>query len=266
MTPIAWLNRGGFRLAVHGAGADGPMLVFQHGLCGGSGQMAEAMAGLVGQSWRGLECPGHGASPMGGTLTIPAFAQHVIALIETLDHPVMLGGISMGAAIASHIAVHRPDLLRGLMLVRPAWVAQDGPANMAPNAEVGNLLKRLPRDQARAVFSQSQTARNLSQMAPDNLASLVGFFDRAPQDETAELLLAISSSGPGITRDDLSAIRMPTLVCGTPKDAIHPQGFAQDLARLIPGARLVDLPAKADDKAAHLAALAAAMTQFLQEI
>lgn len=265
MTPVSWLKRDGFRLAVHGAGESAPWVVFQHGLCGASGQMAEAMAGVTGQSWRGLECPGHGASPLGGELSIPAFAQHVIALIETLPGPVVLGGISMGAAIATRIAVDRPDLLRGVVLVRPAWVTGDAPDNMSPNAEVGLLLQTLPRDQARAAFAAGDTARRLRDEAPDNLASLMGFFDRAPSDETALLLQAISASGPGLTEADLRAIRMPALVCGTAQDAIHPQSYAQALADLIPGARLVDLPPKASDKAAHLAALAAAMTHFLQE-
>ena len=55
------------------------------------------------------------------------------------------------------------------------------------------------------------------------------------------------------------------LVCGTGADAIHPLAHAQALAGLIPGARLVTLPPKGRDKPAHLAALAAAMTDFLKE-
>lgn len=266
MTQTGWLDRDGLRLAVHGAGNAGPSLVFQHGLCGDARQVAEAMAGMASQRWSCVECPGHGASDMAADPGIARFAMDVVALIETLSGPVVLGGISMGAAIACRLAVTRPDLVRGLVLVRPAWVTDAAPANMAPNAEVGALLSRLPADEARRTFAGSATARRLERDAPDNLASLMGFFDRAPQADTARLLKVISADGPGIVQADLTALRLPTLVCATTEDAVHPAAHAQALARLIPDARLVDLPPKGRDKAAHLAALSAAMRQFLKEI
>lgn len=265
MTQTGWLTRNGLRLAVHGGGSDGPALVFQHGLCGDARQVAEAMAGLAPQRWAALECPGHGASDMAEP-SIAGFADAVAALIETLPGPVVLGGISMGAAIATRLAVIRPNLVRALVLVRPAWVTDAAPANMAPNAEVGALLARLPADQARAAFANSATATRLAADAPDNLASLMGFFTRQPQADTARLLTAISADGPGILPADLAALRLPALVCGTSEDDIHPAAHAAALAGMIPGARRVDLPAKGRDKPAHLAALAAALRPFLKEI
>jgi pimeloyl-ACP methyl ester carboxylesterase len=266
MTRTGWLQRNGLRLAVHGGGTDGPALVFQHGLCGDARQVGEAMAGLAPQRWTCVECPGHGASDMEPAPSIAGFADHVAALAETNGGPVVLGGISMGAAIATRLAVTRPDLVRALVLVRPAWVTEHAPANMAPNAEVGALLARLPADQAQAAFADSATATRMMTEAPDNLASLKGFFTRAPQDTTARLLTAISADGPGITTADLAALALPTLVCATSEDAIHPAAHATALAGMIPRARLVHLPPKGRDKPAHLAALAAAMHQFLKEI
>ena len=266
MTQTGWLIRNGLRLAVHGGGSAGPVLVFQHGLCGDARQVAEAMAGLTPQRWTCLECPGHGASEPDPAPSIASFADDVAALIETLPGPVVLGGISMGAAIATRLAVQRPDLVRALVLVRPAWVTDAAPANMAPNAEVGDLLSRLPAEDARATFAASATARRLAQAAPDNLASLIGFFDRVPQDGTARLLTRISADGPGITPADLRALRVPALICATTEDAVHPAAHAEALASLIPAADLVDLPPKGRDKPAHLAALNAAMARFLKEI
>ncbi len=260
-----WLQRAGHRLAVHRGGSTGPALVFQHGLCGGVGQVAEAMAGLAPQRWQMLECAGHGASDIGPDVSIAAFAGDVAAMIETLPGPVVLGGISMGAAIATRLAVTRPDLVRGLVLVRPAWVTQAGPANMAPNAEVAALLADMPADEARAIFARSATTRALALDAPDNLASLNGFFDRNPQSETARLLTAISADGPGIADADLRALRIPALICGTTGDTIHPMSHAEMLTALIPGAILVTVPPKGRDKPAHLAALAATMARYLKE-
>lgn len=265
MTQTGWLNRDGLRLAVHGGGTAGPRLVFQHGLCGDAGQVAEAMAGIAPQRWQALECRGHGASDAGGEVSIATFAEDVAALIEGGAGPVVLGGISMGAAIALRLAVTRSDLVRGLILVRPAWVTAPGPANMTPNAEVGALLARLPPGEAGAAFKAGATAHRLAAEAPDNLSSLLGFFDRAPQEGTARLLSAISADGPGIVPDDLRDLRLPVLVCGTEADAIHPVAHAQALMALIPGARLMTLPPKGRGKPAHLAALAAALSAFLKE-
>lgn len=266
MTQTGWLTRDGLLLAVHGGGSDGPPLVVQHGLCGDARQVAEAVAGLGTQRWQALECRGHGASDLGRDLSIATFADDVVALLEQIGEPVVLGGISMGAAIASRVAVLRPDLVRALILVRPAWVTAAAPANMAPNAETGSVLAQMPPAEARNVFAASATAQHLAQVTPDNLASLLGFFDRQPQGQTARLLRTISADGPGVTGDDLRRIARPTLICGCADDAVHPMSHARDLAALIPGARLVQLPAKGRDKPAHLAALAAAIRQFLQEI
>lgn len=265
MIPQGWFIRDGLRLAVYGGGDQGPAMVFQHGLCGDANQIAEVMAGLAGQRWSGLECRGHGASDM-GDVSIAQFADDVAAFIETLKTPVVLGGISMGATIALRLAVTRPDLVRALVLVRPAWVTESAPANMAPNAEVGALLARLPADKACALFAMGETAFRLAQQAPDNLGSLMGFFERAPQAVTAKLLTTISADGPGVNAQQLADLRLPTLVCGTSHDAIHPLAHAQTLGDLIPKAQLLELPAKAFNKTAHLAALRAAMTQFLKEI
>jgi pimeloyl-ACP methyl ester carboxylesterase len=265
MTQTSWFIHDGLRLAVHGSGNRGPTLVFQHGLGGDAGQVAEAMSGLAPQRWVCLECPGHGASDMSSTPSITSFADHVAALIRTLPSPVILGGISMGAAIATRLAVISPELLRALVLVRPAWVTKAAPANMTPNAEVGALLSRLPASEAREVFANSPTARRLANAAPDNLTSLMGFFNRQPQQDTARLLTTISADGPGISPADLGKLQLPVLVCATSEDAIHPASHAETLAALIPQARLVLLPPKGRDKPAHLAALAAEMAGFFKE-
>ena len=248
-------------LALHQRGS-GKAFVFQHGLCGDARQPFEAAPDLPGWQLSTVDCAGHGGSPATPPFSIARFADDVTDLIETLPGPVVLGGISMGAAIATRIAVQRPDLVRALVLVRPAWLCDAAPANMAPNAEAGRMIGS---GQTRADFEQSAIARQLRQNAPDNLASLLGFFDRHPLKVTAALLSAISADGPEISAVDLAALRLPALVCGTAQDAVHPLALARELAALIPDAKVTELPPKGAGKPAHLAALHAAITAFLQE-
>ncbi len=261
------LERDGLALVWHDRGGPGPPFLFQHGLGGDAAQTAAMVPDTPALRLITLECRGHGGSEAGDSFGIVTFADDLIALIEA-QHlgPALIGGLSMGAAIACRVAVRRPDLVRGLILLRPAWVADAAPPNMAANAEVGGLLQHLPAAEAKAAFLASPTAALLAREAPDNLASLTGFFDRHPQSVTAALLAAISADGPGITRADLCGLSLPSLICGTDADLIHPFAHARTLAALIPRADLRRLPPKGHDRIAHTAAFQSALNAFLQEL
>lgn len=241
------------------AGA-GPVVLFQHGLCGDSRQPAEVFPPDAGFRHAVLSCRGHGDAALGPVeeLSIATFADD-LAQVATALRPVAVGGISMGAAIALRLAVVAPGLVPALILARPAWVVDSAPANMAPNAEVGRLLP-----QGVAAFDKTATARMLAQVAPDNLASLRGFFGREPQAATAALLTRIAADGPGVTKADLAALRLPALVLGTAQDFIHPLDHARYLAALIPGAQFIEVPPKGVDRAAHVAAMQSAILNFLK--
>ena len=247
---------------------EGAPVVFLHGLCGDAGQTAEAFPPEPGLRRITIEARGHGRSQPGALarLSIETFANDVAAYIETnLEAPVVLGGISMGAAISLRLAAKRPDLVRALVLARPAWFTASAPDNMAPNAEVGHLLAHLPPPAAKAAFLQGPVGQRLAAEAPDNLASLIGFFAREPVDVTAALLSAVSKDGPGVTETDLAGIAAPTLVLGHERDFIHPIAHARALAEKVPAARFVQITPKAEDKARYVADFHRAMRTFLKD-
>ena len=240
----------------------GPIVVFQHGLCGDAVQSAEVFPAGQGFRHAVLNCRGHGGSPLGADhdLSIATFADDVARLVTSLpSRPVAVGGLSMGAAIALRLAVRRPDLVPALILSRPAWVTERAPANMQPNAVVGAMLH-----QGLAAFEGTQVARDLAAVAPDNLASLRGLFARQPLSETADLLTRIAADGPGVTEADLTSLRLPVLILGTEHDFVHPVAHAVRLARLIPGAALIVVPPKGQNRAAHVAAMQSAILGFLK--
>ena len=266
MTPSGWITRDGFRLALHDAGGAGRPVLFQHGLCGDARQTAEAFPKDARLRRVTLDCRGHGASDFDPAPSFGKFTGDLAAVAMALGAPIPVGGISMGAALALRLAVARPDLVSHLILVRPAWGAGgDAPANLQPNVDVGMALYRFPVAEAREAFLASETAARLREEAPDNLASLTGFFAREPVSRTAVLLTALSREGLGVSEAQLAALRVPTLVCGTAEDAIHPVALARGLAAGIAGARYLDLSPKGRDKAAHLAALHTAISGFLTE-
>lgn len=248
--------------------ASGVPVVFQHGLCGSAAQTTEAFPEDPRFRMLTLECRGHGASEPGDTnaFSIKTFANDVAAMVEAKNiAPCIIGGISMGAAIALHLAVHRPDLVKALILARPAWLVANAPVNMRPNLDVGRFLARNPPAEAKSKFLQSDVAQRLASEAPDNLASLTGFFARDPVAVTSALLTRISTDGPGVTEEQVRAIQVPTLIIATGQDHIHPLTHAESLHALVPQSRLSVITPKSVDKQRYITEFRQTLLTFFEE-
>jgi pimeloyl-ACP methyl ester carboxylesterase len=261
-------STGNATLAVHEEG-EGMPFVFQHGLCGDQAQPGQVFPEGIGYRRVTVECRGHGASEPGPMpdLSIATFADDIAGYITAsgMEKPVV-GGISMGAAIALRLALRRPELVRALVIARPAWLCEKNPGNMFPNLLVGNLLDTFQPEDARSRFEASEVAGQLAKNGPDNLASLRGFFTRKPIDVTSDLLRAISADGPDVAEDEVRAISVPTLVIGHARDVVHPLAYAKTFADWIPGATLVEITPKATNAEVYRSDFRSALTRFLKEI
>ena len=244
---------------------EGVPVIFQHGLGGDEAQVAEVFPDGKGIRRLTLECRGQGKSGAGNPrdLSITNFADDVLAFADSrgVDRFV-IGGISMGAAIALRIAVKKSTRVKALILSRPAWLCGTAPENMKPFAEVASYLpKHTFKD-----FENSATAKSLKLEAPDNLASLEKFFAVNDRETMALLLSAIAADGPKVTEADVRAIAVPALIIGHKIDAVHPLEFAQTLAAMIAGSQFADITPKATDKSRHVAEIRAHVAQFLSSI
>ena len=241
-------------------------VVFQHGLGGDATQVAQNFPDSSSYRRLTVECRAQGGSGAGGRrpFSIAMFADDVLAAADAagLDR-FIAGGISMGAAIALQLAARHPDRVTGIVLVRPAWAFDASPRNMHPYAEAAELIRDRPLDEARNVFATSATADRFRREAPDNLASLLGFFERENATVFAEVMQAIANDGPGVTRAAAAAIAIPTLVVGSGIDLVHPLATAQELAESIPDAVFSEVTPKATDKDRHFAEVRAAIAGFL---
>ena len=94
---------------------------------------------------------------------------------------------------------------------------------------------------------------------------MLGFFDRPDPATTAKLLSAIAADGPGVTREQAAAIKVPTLVIGNGLDLVHPMDLARSLASAIAGAQFVEIAPKSLDKAVHAQEFKAAVNKFLTQ-
>ncbi len=248
--------------------AGGKAVVFQHGLCGSAAQTAEAFPDDPRFHMLTLECRGHGGSGAGplNAFSINTFANDIAEMVEAQNlAPLIIGGISMGAAISLHLAVHEPHLVKALVIARPAWLIENNPDNMKPNAEIGELLASHSAAEAKALFLGGETAQRLATSAPDNLASLTGFFAREPLEVTSALLSTISRDGPGVTEQQVRALRIPTLIIATAQDAIHPLSHALALHGMIDHSRLIEITPKGVDKARYVSEFQSTLLKFFED-
>jgi pimeloyl-ACP methyl ester carboxylesterase len=241
-------------------------VIFQHGLGGDASQVAEVFPDDPAFRRLTLECRAQGASETGAykQLSIAAFADDVIAYANARGvDTFIVGGISMGAAIALRLAVTAPDRVRGLIIARPAWLWEPAPANMTPFHEVGLALRHADREKSRRDFEQSATGAMLATNAPDNLASLLNFFGTTKPESLAELLSRISLDGPGVTLEQIRAIAVPSLVIAHGLDLVHPLAYGRTLASEIKGSTFVEIAPKVGSKAQYVREFKSAVSDFL---
>lgn len=239
--------------AVRGAAAARPV-VFLHG-AGGSrllwGHQLAALAGVARPL--ALDLPGHGRSSGPGRTGMDAYASAVVSFLQQVAKvPAVLVGHSMGGGIALTVALMRPDLICGLVLIGTG----------ARLRVVPGLLDTVDEDFPSAVGLVGQFA----------------FAPGAPESMVRRSRRILEETGPRTLRGDfvacdrfdvmssLSEIRLSTLiVCGA-EDRLTPAKYSTFLAERIAGSRLAIVPA-----AGHMvmlerpAAVSDAILAFLAE-
>jgi len=256
----------GCSLAYEIAGEGVPVL-WQHGLGADRKQPAEVFPAMPGVQRITLECRGHGESDLGdpGRLTIAGFADDAVQLFDHLAiDKLVVGGISLGAAISLRLAATVPSRIGGLILARPAWVDHAAPATMKPYLLIAELLRKFGADEGLHLYEQSEVLAEVQSISPDNAASLRSFFSRKGEESTIELLSRIPKDGPGISATGIAKIAVPAIVIANGEEYIHPILYAEQLRSLIPGSSLHIVTSKTIDKSLYVSEFRAAISSFLR--
>lgn len=243
----------------------GRPVVWQHGL-GGSSAQAPAVVG-ENPPFRllSLDCRGHGAThPLGDEerLGFETFADDVAAM---MDHAgvgrAVIGGMSMGAGVALTFAHRYPERTEALLLIRPAWLDEPMPGNLALFPVIAELLRTHGPVAGLARFMSAPGPQDDN--PPGSLAMLANQFGRDRAVEHASVLERMAGDCPPSGSAVWGAIVAPTLVIATEHDTIHPVEFGRALAAAIPGAELVEPISKWIDEGEHNAAVESAAWEFL---
>jgi len=247
------------------AGQGLPFL-FQHGLGADAKQSLTLYPPPPGVWLLAADARGHGQSPLGPPeqLTLANLADDLVALLDTLKLPsAVVGGTSMGAAVALNLAVRFPDRVRGLVLSRPAWL--NGPMQRHADvfAKAAQLLRRYGPVDGKAKFRLTDEYLETLGESAASAQSLLSQFDEPRAVECVVRLEKIPRDAPLLDLAPLMQIKVPTLVLANRQDSIHPFNYGQILARKITGAEFQEVTPKAVSQARHAADVQDALTRFL---
>ncbi len=218
----------------------------------------------------------HGATPLGDPdrLRLDVFADDLVAFMDHLQiETAVVGGISMGAAVALQAALRYPERCVALVLCRPAWLngSMSAPA-IAAYAEVVRLLRDEPSPEgALQRLEKSDIYRVIVTQSPDAGRSLLGqvrcvVADPNLREVAVARLQYLPTGQPGLDLESAATVRVPTLIMATPNDPIHPFSFAHALAGAIPGASLRRLAPKQLNGGPHIREVNSHVIPFLNSV
>ncbi|MGR6971183.1 alpha/beta fold hydrolase [Streptomyces cynarae] len=223
---------------------EGPLAVHAHGLL--LSRQAEADLGLFG--WAAVEAlpgrrfvrydaRGHGESgdrPHADDYTYPRFADDLLALMDHLDggRPVAGMGGSLGCATVLTAAVRAPERFDRLVLMIPPTAWETRPAQ----AELYRGLADVTEKEGMEGFAAALAGAPV----PESLVGAPGYPPRSPgaHPGTLPALLRGAAASDLPAREEIARLAQPALVLTWSGDPGHPVSTAEQLAELLPDARL----------------------------
>lgn len=184
-----------------------------------------------------LDLHGHGRSSGEGRQTISAYAADVVAFMDALKlKKAVICGHSMGGAIAQTMAVSYPDRVQGLILVCTG-------AKLGVHPDLLNgMLTELSRSVTQIVNGYYGETGN------DSMRRRT--FQRLMEFNPTILYNDYAACNIFDLRDQIKAIRVPTLIIGGSVDRMTPFKFSEYLHEQITGSQLVRV-----EDGAHMAML-----------
>lgn len=257
------LWRGGMAMRCQVRGEGLPFL-FLHGLGGSSTQGLGLLDPLEGVCQILPDLRGHGETELGPVeeLSFSAMAEDVAALWRSRGlGRVVLGGISMGAAVAVAAALRFPDQVERLVLLRPAWT--DAPMAERVRAWYRALAAAL-RKGSPAALEADPAFREIRTHEDTAAIFLNAFQDRASLrwPEKYELLPAQRPLG---ALAELGRLELPALILADRGDPIHPFSYAERYAAALPHSTLLEVPSKGTEYLAYRTAVNRALRNFLSD-
>lgn len=246
---------------------DGPPLVFLHGLGADRAQSAALLRALPSIQVIAPDAPSHGESAHAPDLhTFDAIADALVGLLDHLGvRAAVFGGISMGSGVALNAALRHPERVRGLVLVRPAWLDEPNPENLGIIANLGRWIVDAGPDAARGRLRADPFFGALTRTNPASAASIDAVLDRPGIGESAGVLADMVADRPLRSLAALGEIEIPALVLSTEEDPLHPAAMAAAIGDRLPAASVRETPPRYLEPDRHAEAVRGAVEGFLRD-
>ncbi|CRK54983.1 putative hydrolase [Alloactinosynnema sp. L-07] len=158
-------------------------------------------------------------------------------------------GMSMGGIVGQLLLLDHPDRLRTMtLLCTAALFGADSPEWAGPSPELLALWQELgqPRDRAAEIDWRVRHWKILNGgVIPFDEAEFRRMEERIIEHAGThtEFPAHAHADTSGLVRgDELTTVRIPTLVVQGPEDPVNPPPQGEHIAKLIPGAELLEIP------------------------
>ncbi|ORL02899.1 hypothetical protein A6F55_12220 [Prescottella equi] len=149
---------------------------------------------------------------------------------------IVVGGVSIGAAVALEWAADNPDRVRAVLAALPAWTGS--PVGTPAAASAVFTASRLRADGLDAVTAE------MTASSPPWLADELS---RSWRSQWPDLPSALeeAASYHALDVEDLARLRVPVGIAAAVDDAVHPLAVAQQWVSALPAADLVEVQLQA---------------------
>ena len=244
-----WINVDGVSTRIAEAGdAASPAVILLHG----TGGHWEVYAPTIGPLSKHFHCiavdmVGNGFSDRPDyDYEIDVYVHHVAGVLDALGVPkASLIGMSLGAWVAARFALDHPERTGKLILQSPAGLIATAENMARIRAERTRAVEDPSWESIKAMFDH--LIADEDNRIPDIIALRQAIY-RLPQTKQAIDHVLILQDPDARERNLLSAeqwsgIKAPTLVVASGKDHGEYQSTARQVARLIPNAEILEMPA-----------------------
>jgi pimeloyl-ACP methyl ester carboxylesterase len=248
----------------------GPDLLFMHGLAADRHQAERCLDALDGFRVITLDLPGHGASPLSRhdalaeQVGFQTYAGNAAELLSSLGvTSAYVGGISMGAGVALTLAMSSPELVTGLLLIRPAWVNAPARPHLDLLADIGDWIVGGGEAAARQQLVADPRFVEMNSSVPMCANGLIETIVRPHVTAAPSVLPTMVDDHPYQSGVDLEQCTMPALVVSCEHDPLHPRWVADHLEASLPNATAHIAPPRYLQPERHERAVADLIRSFL---
>ena len=179
--------------------------------------------------------------------------------------PLTIVGISMGAALALHVALDELLPVTRAVFVRPSFSDEPLPDNLRPFPVIGQILADAGPGGA-SEFRERSVFRHVAAISPAGARGLLAQFTAPDAARRAMRLVEIPRNRAFATEAELAGLGgrgIRSLVIAAPRDPVHPLALAERWAGAL-GAPLDVLPARDDGQQAQTAVLRDRLARWLE--